>query len=1237
MSQNDPGGHGPEGRFLLEIARVLEPLEAAMAGGTEGMARLLDRMALGEELLEEDVETVRRTVEDDIGGALATIRSELFDPETDIEIDDLDYPALVAAVGDVYAGISDLRQLEFEAVDGETVADRVLDYLLVEYLDRHHRDVHDALGLLGIVDEGPSPSFDFEQISALVREPQRLPAEAFGWGTPDFTGFLALYYLHELCWRFNMPATLADPPLAVVEDLLDRERNETNVDRELDETDVERELWIPVMSVVDDRGAGTVGVRIIPLPGRTMNALPGLAVVPFGVGSTSETVNLGDGWTFNVESTADQTDWGVGVWPDSETSDSEAVLLGEGELPPEIVTTAALAYGGPDRTYEETPLIGDSDGSRISVRYAELSASIEFDDGEAIFRVTLPTRGTLAVDPDDLDGFLTSVFPANGLVYDFDVTVGWSSNRGLFFEHGSGLEVSLPQQGHVGPVRLTELYLGVVASDDSDDLTIEGSVSADVEFGPVIGSITRMGIAADVHFPDDRAGNLGPIDLGIGVKPPDGIGLSIDSGVVTGGGFLRFDPERERYAGVVQLQVGDLALNAVGLLTTRLSDGSEGFSLLVLVAGEFTPVRLGLGFTLNGVGGLLGVNRTVHSAALGEAVRQGSLDSLLFPEDPVENATRIISDLGAVFPPKRDHHVFGPMAKIAWGTPPLVTADLGIVVQFPSSDVTLLGRVNATLPEAGVDPLVDLNVGIAGQVVPDEQRAAFDASLYDSRVGTWTATGDAALRSRWGEKPWFLLSVGGVHPRYNTPTDIPDLDRIAISGTPPTGFPRFEIEGYVALTSNTAQTGADVWVGAEAGPATVEGEIGFDALFRFDPFEFVVDFSAKVAVKVYGKGLSLGLDGTVSGPAPWRVTGTIHVDLFFFDVTETMTVTIGQERASPPLPSTRVMPKLLAALETPDNWTAQRPAGGQSVASLRDIDADGQVLAHPLGRLGVRQTVVPLDFELDKVGNTRPAEFTHFTIDDVAIEGTDGDDGSLAFDRTLREHFAPAQYEDLTETQKLIRPAFERLPAGREVTAERVSYGGGTADEVAANTRTTTLTYETSVIDERRDVRARELAELGSFPSKAEATVSIPLATADALSEVSAVARADTRTTGSARFRLPEQQPGRTGLVGSGLLDADRPTARGATYLAGPVSMDETTYVVARAGDLAPTSIGSAEERPTVMRRAEAQQALDHHLASHPEDEGDLRVVEASAVRGMGRARSDDELDHSLTVGDLLQ
>ena len=48
-----------------------------------------------------------------------------------------------------------------------------------------------------------------------------------------------------------------------------------------------------------------------------------------------------------------------------------------------------------------------------------------------------------------------------------------------------------------------------------------------------------------------------------------------------------------------------------------MPDGSDGFSLVIIVTAEFgSGLQLGFGFTLLGVGGLLGLNRTVNADAL---------------------------------------------------------------------------------------------------------------------------------------------------------------------------------------------------------------------------------------------------------------------------------------------------------------------------------------------------------------------------------------------------------------------------------------------------------------------------------------------------------------------------------------------------------------------------------------------------------------------------------------------
>src|SRR4029077_2772120 len=135
-------------------------------------------------------------------------------------------------------------------------------------------------------------------------------------------------------------------------------------------------------------------------------------------------------------------------------------------------------------------------------------------------------------------------------------------------------------------------------------------------------SVSRLGALATISFPKG-GGNAGVAQIDVSFKPPNGVGLSVDAGIVKGGGFLYIDTERGQYAGALELTfAGFLSLKAIGIITTRMPDGSPGFSLLILVTAEFgTGLQLGWGFTLLGVGGLLGLNRTMRLDALAEGVR----------------------------------------------------------------------------------------------------------------------------------------------------------------------------------------------------------------------------------------------------------------------------------------------------------------------------------------------------------------------------------------------------------------------------------------------------------------------------------------------------------------------------------------------------------------------------------------------------------------------------------------
>ena len=345
-------------------------------------------------------------------------------------------------------------------------------------------------------------------------------------------------------------------------------------------------------------------------------------------------------------------------------------------------------------------LFGEAGGSRLQAKQvkAGLIAKLEWDGtSKAKADVGFEAKfvaGKLVIDTSKSDGFVQQVGPADGVTADFDFDLGWTAQRGFYFSGSSGLEVRLPAHINIGPVSLEAITLAVKI----EDRKIPVSVGADlkVQLGPLVAVVENMGVTATLSFPPDNSGNLGPVQLDLGFKPPKGVGLSLDAGGFKGGGFLTFDSENGEYAGALELDFqGLFSVKAIGIINTKMPDGSPGFSLLIVITAEFVPIQLSFGFTLNGVGGIFGLNRTIVVDALVEGVRTNAIKSILFPQDVIANITRIISDIKQFFPPQQDHFVVGPMAKLGWGTPSIITVELGVLLDLPNPMFAIVGVLKA--------------------------------------------------------------------------------------------------------------------------------------------------------------------------------------------------------------------------------------------------------------------------------------------------------------------------------------------------------------------------------------------------------------------------------------------------------------------------------------------------------------------------------------------------------------
>jgi hypothetical protein len=611
--------------------------------------------------------------------------------------------------------------------------------------------------------------------------------------------------------------------------------------------------------------------------------------------------------------------------------------------------------------------------------------------------------------------------------------IEWSRRNGIRFTGSGAFEVAVHPHLNLGPVSIDEIDIRLaVPPSHPPDVFLEVGAGITGELGPLVFFVQGIGLRVDGTF---KPGNLGPLDLSLGFKPPNGLGLAIDSGGFSGGGFLVFDEEKGQYAGGLELEFqGIITVKAVGILNTKMPDGSPGFSLLIIISAEFPPIQLSFGFTLLGVGGLLGLNRTVVYDVLRAGVQDGSLRSVLFPRDVVANAARLITDLSRIFPPLNDRFLIGPMAKLGWGTPTIISVELGLILEIPRPAVAILGVLRATLPAEDV-AILNLQVNFLGVIDFGKGQISFDASLFDSHILTFTLTGDMAVRIYWGENANLLLTVGGFHPAYvPPPMGLPALKRLSIDIF--AGMPRIHAESYFAVTSNTVQFGAKVEVYAGASVFNVYGFMAYDVLIQLNPLHFVADFSAMLAVRSGSSTLfGVRVDALLEGPTPWHAHGTGSFEIGFI-ITVTIKVhfdvTFGDSRTTT-LPTVQVMPRLTDALSNAGNWRAILPAGTTQRVSLRDMSASGAALVlHPFGTLEISQKVVPLNLAISLFGAQKPDHGTNFRISEVRLGG------NMETPDAVREQFAPAQFFAMSDAEKLSHKSFEAYDAG-------VRVGGGDA------------------------------------------------------------------------------------------------------------------------------------------------------------------------------------------------
>lgn len=915
---------------------------------------------------------------------------------------------------------------------------RLVDYLLFIDLYRRYPKIFGTMYLLGILDDEQrdsneamyQPAFSlkkvrWDRLPRYLTGPGEVLNEVYDWNKPDkdFNSELLLKRLDLFLKALAVPGGLY--------------QQSENVKNALGNTTPNlEELRIPVYGAGAYPEAYTqFGLNLSPADKKD-DKKKGLAIIPYFSGTAQASFDISEDWesTFSTSLSLDAVT-GLVIRPPF-SIDAFQNVFGQGQSPLDA-GALELAFKTSQKKdasgqAPEIYLFGDKDHSHLSVEDVSNTFYAKLNSGRRDLGVELDIKTiSLLLDTAESDSFLSSLLPEDGIKASFGLGMGFSLLNGIYFKGSSGIEIQVPTHIQLGPVDIENITIGIKPKNGTIPVDIGASVRGNI--GPLTVVVENIGLTSTISFPEDGNGLVGPMDIDLGFKPPKGVGISIDAGIVKGGGYLSLDYDKGLYSGAMMLSVsGFLTLNAIGLVSTRMPDGSGGFSMLVIVTAEFMPpFQLGFGFTLNGVGGLLGLHRTVLLDPLREGVKTGTINDILFPTDVIANAPRIISDLQEIFPAQQGSFLVGPMAKIGWGTPSLITLSMGVIVQFPNPLIAILGVLKMTLPKEDT-PLLNLQVNFLGTIDPSQKLITFDASLYDSQlVYVMTLEGDMIVRLRWGNQPDFILSVGGFHPLYYPTLPVPDMNRLSISILD-YEHAKLRLEGYFAVTSNTAQFGARLIAFFGVEDWNVTGDFGFDTLLTFSPFSFRADLWGRLAVNTPIGDAKMDVTALLTGPRPWYVHAIGTVEILGIDFDLEVEISWGEDDQEA-LPEIEIKQKFIDEMKKAEVYSAQLPAGRQNLVALVNPEAyedtteapkEQLTRVHPFGTLIISQKMLPLNFHMDKFGNQAISDVHNVAIQSVAIGN------QAAAITSIKDFFAVAQYKEMSDEEKLALPGFEEFNSG---------------------------------------------------------------------------------------------------------------------------------------------------------------------------------------------------------------
>jgi hypothetical protein len=648
-------------------------------------------------------------------------------------------------------------------------------------------------------------------------------------------------------------------------------------------------------------------------------------------------------------------------------------------------------------------------------------------------------------------------------------------------------DIDAKTQKAVLPLRLSspgfelrEVSLALTRNPAQEVTGFEIAASVNGRFGDAVG-VQVVGAGFVITFPEQDVPTSAMWDLAVALRWPDQLGLKIKAGPVAGGGFVQ-RVEREykqpdgstlkqvEFGGIVQLKILEkISIFAIVIVAP------EPFSMVLVFGVRFDPaIPLSMGFTLNGLGGLIGIDRRIDLDELRKGMKDHVIDQILFPEDPLKDAPKLLDKVAQVFPPLSGSFVFGPIAELGWGQgAKFVEIKLGVVFQVPDFLFVLLGSLRVRAPDKKL-PVTDIRAEVYVVVTPDYLELY--ARMRDSTIAQMKISGDLGLYIAWTGGGAFELSVGGFHPEYEklagSKPHLKDLERVTIDLSP-TQQISFVIKAYLAITAGSVQLGVEGRFHADFAIASAKAWLVLDVIFIWAPrFMFKVSIEVGIEIEIFGLSLaSVRFRGSLAGDKPFALEGSIKVSLFLLpDIDEDLGPIEWGEKAVLTGEKQDALALALTELRSDDAWTADLPEHAAQLVTLQEAAGVEGLVAHPLAALQAIQSAVPLNVRITHIGSS-PVQADMVTVGDPTTSGTT----TVAALSEALTPFAPGHYFDLEGEKLLARSGFEHLVGGvRMASATTPVHGAALPVDVS---------YRTFVRDDDEGATLRDDLRMAAVPA----------------------------------------------------------------------------------------------------------------------------------------------------------